>query len=200
MVGRPPPRPSPANCAGEGGATHLVGAGSKSTSPRVFWGRCEPERVRGRSRTQFDAGRRVHDPSVLFFPLPEERGGRGRGRGRGWGLRRAARCRPKRDRILPFLPRSGGEGPGERGPCRAPVRSLSSSLRLSGYDSPLREERTGRGRGRGTPSGASSMLFVEPTFPRLRTAQAADSISARWPCRLPSRFAQLLYPIYRHPP
>src|SRR5690349_12191446 len=25
MVGRPPPRPSPTNCVGEGGATHLAG-------------------------------------------------------------------------------------------------------------------------------------------------------------------------------
>jgi hypothetical protein len=34
---------------------------------------------------------------------------------------------PKRDRILPFLPRSGGEGPGERGPRRTPARSFSTS-------------------------------------------------------------------------
>ena len=52
-----------------------------------------------------------------------ERGGAGGGAPR----RRSPDC-PKRDRILPFLPLRGGEGPGERGPGRAPVRSPSPIL------------------------------------------------------------------------
>jgi hypothetical protein len=103
MVGRPPPRPSPANCAGEGGATHLVEAGSKSTSPRGFWGRCEPKRVRG---PPADAVRfsfvDAPDPSATFSPLREERAGRGRGRG---PLADAVRCRSTNAQI-PSLPPS----------------------------------------------------------------------------------------------
>src|SRR5687768_16813482 len=104
--GRPPPRPSPTSCAGEGGATHLL----------------ERDRI---------------------LPL-SSRSLRGEGVG-GWGTDGAVRCLSwERIHLSPrFL---GGEA-GRGGAPRAQPDPFRRAMKFS----PLREERTGRGRGRGTP-------------------------------------------------
>ena len=64
-------------------------------------------------------GRGEFDPVAASFPsfsLPHAVCGGEPGEG---GAHHPAPSRPERNRILPFLPRSGGEGPGERGRCRA---------------------------------------------------------------------------------
>jgi hypothetical protein len=74
----------------------------------------------------------------------------------------------KRDRILPFLPRSGGEGPGERGPVgrqfdaarRVWITTAGRVAALSGAgsNSPLSSRSLrGEGPGVGDPGGRSSM-------------------------------------------
>jgi hypothetical protein len=94
----------------------------------------------------------------------------------------ATRGRPLRSLRLAPPPKLPGEvggaerpGLGEGNPCcirGAPPSPIfancaregnaSRTFRSAIEFSPLREERTGRGRGRGTPSGASSMRFVDP--------------------------------------
>src|SRR5688500_1995968 len=82
MVGRPPPRPSPTNCVGEGGATHLPEHDRILPSPRGTSGEGPPAGAvrsrrratktlrlsraagegaggRGRRPTQFDPSRRA---------------------------------------------------------------------------------------------------------------------------------------------
>jgi hypothetical protein len=78
-TGPPPPKlPGEVGCEPQASE-----AGSKSTSPRGFWGRCEPGRVRGRpagaSPIPVESPRSW--PYVQSSPLREERTGRGRGRG-----------------------------------------------------------------------------------------------------------------------
>ena len=80
---------------------------------------------------------------------------------RGRGKRRSPPSVSKRDRILPFLPRSGGEGPGERGPVgrQFDVRHRST-IRTYGFPSP--RGTSGSGRGRGPSPSASPMFVAEP--------------------------------------
>ena len=118
----------------------LVAAGSNSPlSPRNERGGAGGGGLR---RTQSDACR----SGIECSPLGEERAGRGR----GWGTPSdAARCLSQRDRTLPspLSPRNEGGGAGGGGLRRTQPDACRSATEFS----PLREERAGRGRGRGTP-------------------------------------------------
>src|SRR5687768_8506602 len=88
MVGRPPPRPSPTNSVGEGGATHLAEAGSNSPLSPAQRGRGGPV---GR---QLDALRSAEKPRLRVADAPgcdthDKRGG-------GHIVRRPARHPPNR--------------------------------------------------------------------------------------------------------
>src|SRR5829696_7935815 len=73
--GEPPPSPAlPRKLRGGGRCDAPCRSGSKSTSPRGFWGRCEPKRVRGRPvGRQFDLRRRASNPDPPTLALSHSR-------------------------------------------------------------------------------------------------------------------------------
>jgi hypothetical protein len=120
-------RPTSPETAG-GGWTRAQAseAGSKSTSPRVFWGRCEPRRVRGRpcGRSSISFGARSNSP----LSVRNERGGAGGGAPRRRAQFDASRraCRPAATSTSPrvFWGRwAGGAGPEGARPSRRRIRS-----------------------------------------------------------------------------
>ena len=110
--------------------------------------------------------------AIEFSPLREERTGRGRGRGTPADAARSNS--PSLDlRRTPNLPQQfWGRWASNASPEGAPAdaaRTLRSAIEFS----PLREERTGRGRGRGTPRTQPEAIRRVPISAELPTSPSS---------------------------
>jgi hypothetical protein len=184
IVGRPPPRPSPTNCVGEGERRKVHRSGIEfSPFPRAAG-----ERGWGEGAVSGASSMSFVEPRLLTYPTsPSSFWGRWASSASPVGAPAdAVRCRSKRIRILPFLPRSGGEGLGERGPCRAQLDVVRSGIEV--LLSPLQfgGERPGEGGHPRAPVRCRSSSHD----PRLTPCAASGTPDAEQMCRPHS-----IYPI-----
>jgi hypothetical protein len=172
--GRPPPRPSPANCAGEGGCVQKGAGRGGSLSPLPLAG--EGAALRPRVRALAGAVRRL-PPRDRILPSPRGTSGEGSGEGPPRGRQRDAFRRTSIHRH-PNLPQQfWGRWASNASPEGTPA--VRREPRLLAAEFSLPHAVCGEGRGGGRPRYATSSAPRRNSFPSLSRLIDRPSWSGR---------------------